>query len=226
MMLVSGISAGLLQRERTGVAPVVDVSLLATAMWQLAPAIVATGMFDMEEVPRPSRARAANPLTIYYKLKDQRFIKLSLHTSDLFYADLCTRLDVTQLIEDPRFATQASRHENSVEFVKLLDEAFGKYSVDDVRNRFDGFKGAWSIVQTPLELQTDPQVVANGYIRRVRSDNSPDFMVVGPPVQFDEQPAPEGRGAPGHGQDTDEVLLELGLDWERIIALKSTGDVL
>ena len=59
MMLVGGIAAALLQRERTGVAPIVDVSLLATAMWQMAPGLVATGMFDMEEVPKPSREISA-----------------------------------------------------------------------------------------------------------------------------------------------------------------------
>jgi crotonobetainyl-CoA:carnitine CoA-transferase CaiB-like acyl-CoA transferase len=226
MMLVGGTSAGLLQRERTGVAPIVDVSLLATAMWQTAPGIIATGMFDMEDVPKPQRENAANPLTIYYRLSDRRFIKFSLHTSDVFYADLCTRLGLEALIDDPRFATQALRHENSVEFVKLMDETFGRYTVEEVRRRLDGFKGAWAVVQTPLELQDDPQVIANGYLRHVKSDDKPDFMVVGPPVQFDEAPAPEGRGFPEHGEHTDEVLLELGLDWDTIIAHKTAGDVL
>jgi len=38
-------------------------------------------------------------------------------------------------------------------------------------------------------------------------------------VQFDEQPATVRR-APEHGQHTDEVLLELGYDWDRIVELK------
>src|SRR6185295_6980988 len=37
MGLAGGIAAALLQRERTGEASVVDVSLLGTAMWLLAP---------------------------------------------------------------------------------------------------------------------------------------------------------------------------------------------
>jgi crotonobetainyl-CoA:carnitine CoA-transferase CaiB-like acyl-CoA transferase len=82
------------------------------------------------------------------------------------------------------------------------------------------------VVQTPLELHSDPQVLANGYLRQVTSDHLPDFMVVGPPVQFDEQPAPNGRAAPEHGEHTDEVLLELGLDWDTIIAHKTAADVL
>jgi len=130
------------------------------------------------------------------------------------------------LIDDPRFATQALRHENSVEFVRLLDETFGGFDVAEVRRRLKGFKGAWAVVQTPLELQTDPQVEANSYLRSVSYPGRPDFMVVGPPVQFDESPAPNGRGFPEHGEHTDEILLELGMDWDTIIAHKTAADVL
>jgi crotonobetainyl-CoA:carnitine CoA-transferase CaiB-like acyl-CoA transferase len=40
MTIAGGVAAALLQRERTGEAPVVDVSLLGTAMWVMAPGIV------------------------------------------------------------------------------------------------------------------------------------------------------------------------------------------
>jgi hypothetical protein len=31
--------------------------------------------------------------------------------------------------------------------------------------------------------------------------------------------------APGFAEQTDEVLLELGLDWDRLFALKSSGAI-
>jgi hypothetical protein len=34
------------------------------------------------------------------------------------------------------------------------------------------------------------------------------------------------RGAPGHGEHTDEVLLELGLSYDEILQHKVTGAVL
>jgi crotonobetainyl-CoA:carnitine CoA-transferase CaiB-like acyl-CoA transferase len=45
------------------------------------------------------------------------------------------------------------------------------------------------------------------------------------PVQFDETPAELTR-APEHGEHTEAILLELGLDWDAIIALKESGAVL
>ena len=44
-------------------------------------------------------------------------------------------------------------------------------------------------------------------------------------MQFDET-APSVRGAPDHGEHTDEVLLELGLTYDEILEHKVTGAVL
>jgi len=50
------------------------------------------------------------------------------------------------------------------------------------------------------------------------------FTLVASPVQFDET-APALRPAPDLGQDTEEVLLALGLSWEEIAAAKEAGAV-
>jgi hypothetical protein len=44
------------------------------------------------------------------------------------------------------------------------------------------------------------------------------------PVQFDVA-APELRPAPGFADQTDDILIELGFDWDRIIELKTAGAV-
>jgi crotonobetainyl-CoA:carnitine CoA-transferase CaiB-like acyl-CoA transferase len=44
-------------------------------------------------------------------------------------------------------------------------------------------------------------------------------------VQFDETPPSPAR-APQHGQHTEEILLDLGLDRDDIAAAKDTGAIL
>jgi crotonobetainyl-CoA:carnitine CoA-transferase CaiB-like acyl-CoA transferase len=77
------------------------------------------------------------------------------------------------------------------------------------------------------ELYEDPQAVANGYVVQIDSGDGDGstFPVIANPVQFDETP-PSLRGAPEHGQHTEEILLELGLDWDAIIAHKESGAVI
>jgi crotonobetainyl-CoA:carnitine CoA-transferase CaiB-like acyl-CoA transferase len=75
------------------------------------------------------------------------------------------------------------------------------------------------------ELVDDVQVKANGYLSRVDRADGKSYDLVANPVQMDES-ADQLVAAPEHGQHTEEILLELGLDWDQIIAHKDSGAVL
>jgi crotonobetainyl-CoA:carnitine CoA-transferase CaiB-like acyl-CoA transferase len=80
-------------------------------------------------------------------------------------------------------------------------------------------------VQNAAELLVDPQAVANGYVRDVEAESGTIFQMIASPLQFDETP-PDLTRAPGHGEHTDEVLGELGLDMDALLELKIKGAIL
>jgi formyl-CoA transferase len=51
------------------------------------------------------------------------------------------------------------------------------------------------------------------------------FKLVASPVQFDEQPIEIRGPSPEMGQNTEEVLLEMGVEWEEIARLKQAGAI-
>ena len=51
------------------------------------------------------------------------------------------------------------------------------------------------------------------------------FKMIASPIQFDETPPDLTRG-PEHGEHTDEVLGELGLDMDELLELKIKGAIL
>ena len=227
MTIAGGIAAALFARERTGVAPVVDVSLLGFAMWSLSPDIVASKLYGKDPLSamRGSREKNPNPLVGNYKTKDGRFLSLMMLQGDRFWPEVCERVGRPELAEDPKYASGMARYENRVDCVRLLDEIIGSRTLDEWRQAFQGMKGVWAPVQTALELHDDPQVGPNGYIVEVERDDGVSFPLVSNPVMFDDEHY-QLKAAPEHGQHTEEVLLELGYDWEEIIAKKESGAVL
>ncbi len=107
------IAAALLKRERTGEASVVDVSLLATAMWQVSPMVIASKLFGFSKIPQGDRTKSFNPGVGTYRTADDRFIALILLQSDKHWDDFVERLGVPDMADDPRFADAAARAENA-----------------------------------------------------------------------------------------------------------------
>ncbi len=225
LAIAGAIGAALFKRERTGETSTVDVSLMATSMWQISPLVVASKLFGFSKIPHGGdRKKSPNPGVGTYRTGDDRYISLILLQSDKFWADLVNRLGKPEMATDERFVDAAARATNSVECITLLDEAFAAHPLDHWREVLEEFAGAWTPFQTLDELYEDPQVIANGYLPTMTAANGQDVQLVASPAQFDETPAEMTRG-PDHGEHTDDVLLELGLDWEQLIALKASGAI-
>jgi crotonobetainyl-CoA:carnitine CoA-transferase CaiB-like acyl-CoA transferase len=82
----------------------------------------------------------------------------------------------------------------------------------------------WGPFQSPLDLPDDPQVAANGYLLE---SPTPDgaVRVCANPVQVAGEPPHVDRPAQECGAQTEEILLELGLDWDAIAALRESGAI-
>jgi crotonobetainyl-CoA:carnitine CoA-transferase CaiB-like acyl-CoA transferase len=222
MALAFGIAAALLRRERTGKGSVVDVSLLATAMWTLSSDVLSA---LAGRRPRASASRAAlpNPLVGTFRTKDGRHIQLVFLQPDRYWPELCRLMGRDDLAADPRFDGVKARGENRAACVAELDAEFGSRTFEEWKVLLAGIDAPWAPVQAVEELLDDPQVLANDYLGEVDEDGLRYPLPTGP-VQLDGRP-PELHRAPEHGEHTEAILLDLGYDWARIAALKSDGVV-
>lgn len=83
----------------------------------------------------------------------------------------------------------------------------------------------WARVQHVHELIDDPQAhAAGGFVQVPLADGSTATMVA-TPVDFDGQSHFATQSIPELGQHTEQVLLELGWDWERIAAAQAAGAI-
>jgi crotonobetainyl-CoA:carnitine CoA-transferase CaiB-like acyl-CoA transferase len=222
--LAGGIAAALFRRERTGRSAVVDVSLLSSGLWTFSPGIVASQLYEIETIPRVRHGDLANPLVAAYATRDNRLIYFAGVQTEAHFGNFCTVIDRRDLLEDPRFATAEARASNASACIALLDDIFAARDLDDWRAVLPALSTPWTIVQTAREASTDPQVVANGFVVTVEGPAGA-YPLVASPAQFDGE-RPMLRPAPEHGEHTDEVLLDLGRDWDEIVRLKTAGVVL
>ena len=223
MALAFGIATALLKRERTGEGGVVDVSLLATAMWTLSSDVLAALAGGR---PRAvgGRGGQVNPLVGAYRTKDGRHIQLVFLQGDRYWSGFCHLVGRDDLAADPRFADMKARAENLRACVAELEAEFAKRTFEEWKELLTGIDAPWAPVQAVEELLTDPQVIANDYIGEVETEDGRAYSLPNVPVQFDERPA-KLRRAPEHGEHTETVMLELGYTWERIAELKDAGAI-
>ena len=225
MYLAGGIAAALLHRERTGESPVVDVSLLNAGMWAGQVAITGADLLDQPCIDWPApHDKPGSVLANYYRTSDDRYITLNMLQADRYWAGLCAAGSQPELAEDPRFIDAATRRVNREECVAALDAMFARYTLVEWQERLSAQDGQWDVVLTPQEVHQDQQALENGYLQSVEYPDGRRIGLVAAPVQFDEQ-RNELRPAGGLGEDTDQVLEELGLSWDEILALKLAGDI-
>jgi crotonobetainyl-CoA:carnitine CoA-transferase CaiB-like acyl-CoA transferase len=186
---------------------------------------MAAGLFGISRVQLPDRKRPPNPLVNTYRTSDGRFLSLIMLQADRFWGETVRAIGRPDLEHDPRFVDSAARAQNMEACVTALDDTFASRTFAEWREVLMGISGVWAPMLTASELLEDPQALANGYVRDVETPSGTTFRMVPSPLQFDESP-PDLVRAPDHGEHTDEVLLELGLDMDAILQLKIDGAVL
>ena len=221
--MAGAIAAALLRRERTGRGAVVDVSLLSTAMWVGAPAILASALYEVDTIPRLRHNDLWNPLVAAYATRDNRLIYLAGVLTEGHFENFCETISRPDLLTDEQYATGGARIENRRALIGLLDAVFAARDLSEWLEVLPRLTSPWTIVRTAAEAAVDQQVTANGYVCEVAG--AVRHPNVASPAQFDDI-KPSLAPAPGHGEHTDQVLLSLGRTWDDIIELKAANAVL
>jgi crotonobetainyl-CoA:carnitine CoA-transferase CaiB-like acyl-CoA transferase len=141
-----------------------------------------------------------------------------------YWPGLCTALERPDLIDDPRFATDANRAENILECVEVLDEIFATKTLAEWKPILLAQDGQWDVVKKVSELAQDADAIANRFIQDVDYGDGRSIKMVSTPVQFDRQ-ALDARPAPDLGAHNEEVLTALGYDEDAILGLQISGAI-
>ena len=233
IMLSWGVLAALYARQDTGVGQRVDASHLGSSIW-LQGLGVSMSMLTAHKpaseanlTAKPSRDKAYNPISNYYKCKDGRWLMLANLEADRYWPTFAGALGIEGLAKDEKFIDTESRAKNNQELSKFLDEVFESKTYDE----WDGILSSagdfiYAPVQQLMELWDDPQVQANKYIVETNHPTLGKVKLANHPIQYSETPSSIRRVAPEIGEHTEEILIEAGYSWDDIANLQDKGVIL
>jgi crotonobetainyl-CoA:carnitine CoA-transferase CaiB-like acyl-CoA transferase len=215
------VAAALFHRERMGQGQKVAVSLARTGVYTLG--------WDLNQTlrtgvaPQPvTREAFPNPIINYYRTADGRAVWLLMLQGDRHWPDFCRAVDRPDWLADERFASLAFRAANAAALVAEIDAVMQTKTAAEWESIFDRENVWYAPVQTLDEVVADPVMAEAGAWVDVPTPDGPAKMVASPADFYGTPWQPRGP-APEFGQHTEEVLLELGHDWDRIVALKEAG---
>ena len=224
-MLVYGIMAALIARERQGVGQAVEASMLGSSV-HFQHDNFHMYLWKNDSTFGTSSRASLDPFVNWYRCADGKWIMLNEPHSERIWEEFCSVLDLSLYVDDPRFKTLSSRLKNAPELRDILIDMFGSRPRQEWADLFAQKKVrfVYTLVNTVAESAVDPQVLANDYVVDTRHPTMGATKTTGVPIKFSKTPAEVGEGAPEFGQHTEEVLTEeCGYDWAEVEGFREAG---
>ncbi len=242
ILAAGALVTALLRRQRTGEGAVVEVSQRDNLIGLLGEAVMDWSMNRRLQPRRGNHHRWMAPHGCYpcKPLPDaearpvarlggtpgaatDRWLTIAVATDEQWRA-LCDVIGRPELGKDERYATALDRYERQDDLDVLIAEWTAERTDDEAEALLQSRGVPASAVRSPLTLTTDPQLAARGFYREVHHPVAGDHRVAGPLWNLSE-PRPEIRTpAPGFGQHTESVLMDLvGMSGAAFEKLRTDG---
>ncbi len=217
--LSHAIITALLARERQGIAQEVQVSLYGSALWLQHINLMLANSAKINPCVSSDRSHHS-PLRNVFCCKDGGWVMCTHHPEEKYWATFCKVMGVPELLDDPEYTDEMGRPLKPAELNARFDDIFATRTRDEWMVDLMANHLMFAPIQKIMDVEKDPQALQNGYVRPGNYPGYGEIGVPGYPVYFSKcQPGIRTRAA-NKGEQTDEIMSDLGYDAASIESLK------
>jgi crotonobetainyl-CoA:carnitine CoA-transferase CaiB-like acyl-CoA transferase len=221
MYAALGILAALHARHESGKGQLVDVSLLESATSMLMTAIPQQKLFGTTMTRVGNRDRFVAPSNTF-ATGDGRYV-LMVGGDDNMFPRVVRAMEQPALLNDPRFASMASRLEHRDAVESIVGEWMRLHDADDIVARLEAQGVPCAKVATVDEVVDNPQLRHRGAIADIAFGDA-TVPVQGVTIHLSGTPLSIRGAMPDVGAHSGEVLAQwLGYAPARVAALRTCG---
>jgi len=214
------ITASVLRARETGKGEIAEVSLtnaMVSMLSYIATTYFATGI-------TPPRSGNDHPIAAPYGLFPTRDGRIALAPPDnVFFGRLMDALGRPELKDDPLYRTQTARVANRERINAVVGGKLVANTTDYWVETLNAAGVPCGPVHAVADVFKDPQILAQNMVMNVEQPGHGIVRMLGFPMKFTETPCTVHLPAPGLGQHSDEVLVELGYSEDQRRAFRDTG---
>jgi crotonobetainyl-CoA:carnitine CoA-transferase CaiB-like acyl-CoA transferase len=130
-------------------------------------------------------------------------------------------LGIETIENDPRFATDDARNANGEALIPILEQTFIKRTFAEWLPVLESLDIPWELISSIEDVTNDPQVHANGIMRKMAVGDTEVSIVAGPASWDGAQFSAEPKSSPVLGADTWALLAEVGYSADAIADMQS-----
>lgn len=216
MFAAYAIVAALYSRERTGEGRQIDVSMLGGQVALLtyqAGIYFATGR-------TPGQLGNAHPIVAPYDTfrTSDGYVNLAVG-NDSLWQRFCAAFGLEAAGNDERFQTNAGRITNKLALYEVVNAAVGGRTTEDVVSLLDSCGVPCGPIYSVPQVFADPQAEASELRMRAQHSKLGEVSLTGFPYHFSGRDLEVRHGPPTLGQDTAEILGELGFSDDEVAGI-------